>query len=140
MNAKTVSSEQELKDAFLIRKLVFVDEQQVPEELEMDEYDESATHIVLYDVEQPIGAGRFRMIDGIGKAERICVLSTHRNKGAGKLIMNQIEEVAKQLGVSKVKLNAQIHAEPFYKSIGYHTISDIFMDAGIPHVTMVKAL
>ncbi|GAA0336959.1 GNAT family N-acetyltransferase [Bacillus carboniphilus] len=138
MEVRVVNTEQELKDAFEVRKVVFVDEQNVPFEEEMDEYDETATHLVLYHEGVPSGAGRFRVVEGIGKVERICVLSSLRGHGAGKAIMRKIEEVAKDQGISSLKLNAQTHAIPFYESLGYEVISDEFMDAGIPHKTMKK--
>ncbi|NUK28809.1 GNAT family N-acetyltransferase [Parageobacillus sp. VR-IP] len=129
------------KDALLVRRIVFIEEQRVPEEEEIDEFEQEAMHFVLYDGEKPVGAGRFRLIDnGLGKIERICVLPSYRGRGAGKLIMETIEQFAKKQGVPKVKLNAQTHAEPFYQKLGYQTVSDVFMDAGIPHVTMVKSL
>ncbi|MFC4184231.1 GNAT family N-acetyltransferase [Saccharococcus thermophilus] len=126
-------------DALLVRRIVFIEEQQVSEEEEIDEFEQEATHFVLYDDGKPIGAGRFRIVDhGLGKIERICVLPQYRGRGAGKLIMEAIERFAKQQGVSKLKLNAQTHAESFYEKLGYKTVSDVFMEAGIPHVTMVK--
>ncbi|QOR67652.1 GNAT family N-acetyltransferase [Cytobacillus suaedae] len=138
MEAIVVTNEEQMKDAYSIRRTVFIDEQQVPEEEEIDQYEKDAIHFVLYEDNQPIGAGRFRSIDGIGKIERICVLKEFRSKGAGKVIMDKIEETAKGEGITKLKLNAQTHAEKFYLNIGYTTISDIFLDAGIPHVTMTK--
>lgn len=141
MNARIVTTEKEMQDAYYVRKVVFVSEQNVPLEEEIDQYEDDATHIVLYDNHIPVGAGRFRVIDGIGKVERICVLSSHRSKGAGKVIMNTIEELAVEQGISTLKLNAQTHAENFYKKLGYETVSpDVFLDAGIPHVTMKKAI
>jgi predicted GNAT family N-acyltransferase len=127
-------------DAVTVRRKVFVEEQQVPEEEEIDQFESESTHFVLYDEGLPVGAGRFRTIDGIGKIERICVLPHYRSRGAGRLIMESIEQFAKEKGIAKAKLNAQTHAEQFYQKLGYETVSDIFMDAGIPHVTMVKAL
>ncbi|MBB5326097.1 putative GNAT family N-acyltransferase [Anoxybacillus tepidamans] len=129
------------QDALFVRQKVFVEEQHVPVEEEVDSFEDEAVHFVLYDQNKPVGAGRFRMLDeAIGKIERICVLSDYRNKGAGRLIMERIEQFAKEHGVTKAKLNAQTHAEPFYKKLGYETISDVFIDAGIPHVTMIKTL
>ncbi|MDQ0230656.1 GNAT family N-acetyltransferase [Metabacillus malikii] len=138
MNIQQVTTKEQLEDAFTVRRTVFVDEQQVPEEEEIDQFEDEATHIVLYDENIPVGAARIRVIDGIGKLERICVLSSARNKGAGKLLVNKLEEIALAEGVSKFKLNAQTHAIPFYERLGYETVSDVFLDAGIPHVTMVK--
>ena len=141
MEVRIVTTAEELNDAFTVRKKVFVDEQQVPEEEEIDQFEDDATHIVLYDGEQPVGAGRFRVIDGLGKVERICVMASHRKQGAGKLVMNKIEDIGRKANVQKLKLNAQTHAEAFYQSLGYQTVSpEVFMDAGIPHVTMIKEL
>lgn len=128
-------------DALTVRKTVFVEEQHVPEEEEIDEFEQEATHFVLYDGDNPVGAGRFRMLDNhMGKIERICILPDYRNRGAGRLIMESIEQFAKENGISKIKLNAQTHAEPFYQKLGYETVSEVFMDAGIPHVAMIKQL
>lgn len=141
LKAVVVTDEKQLEDAFSVRKTVFVDEQNVPEELEIDEYENEATHVVLYDGEKPVGAGRIRVVDGLGKLERICVLSSCRGKGAGSIVMNKLEEIASKKGIEKVKLNAQTQAEPFYQKLGYETTStEVFMDAGIPHVTMMKSI
>ncbi|KKI93676.1 acetyltransferase [Bacillus sp. SA1-12] len=138
MNVQQVTTKEQLEDAFSVRRTVFVDEQQVPEEEEIDQFEDESTHVVLYDNGEPIGAARIRVLDGIGKLERICVLSSSRKKGAGKLLVLKLEEIAAAQGVTKLKLNAQTHAIPFYERLGYETVSDVFMDAGIPHVTMIK--
>ncbi|MED3551593.1 GNAT family N-acetyltransferase [Cytobacillus praedii] len=140
MEVKIVSNDNQLQEAFSIRKKVFVEEQQVPLEEEIDQYEEEAVHFLLYDQNLPIGAGRFRSVDGIGKVERICVLENHRKSGSGKAIMDKIEEYGKGEGVKKLKLNAQTHAIPFYSKLGYEIISEEFLDAGIPHRTMIKQI
>lgn len=141
MEIKQVTTRDELEDAFTVRKIVFVDEQQVPEEEEIDQFEDDATHVVLYDdQEKPAGAGRVRVLDGIGKLERICVLSTTRGTGAGRTIVKKLEDIVADQGVNKLKLNAQTHAIPFYEKLGYEVVSDEFMDAGIPHVTMIKEM
>lgn len=140
MNVQAVETKQQLEDAFAVRKQVFVEEQQVSAEEEYDEFDETAQHVVLYDGNTPVGTGRTRAIGDIGKMERICVLASHRSKGAGRLIMEKLEALAKAQGLAKAKLHAQTHAEDFYKRLGYETVSDVFMEANIPHVVMVKQL
>lgn len=141
MEVKIVNSEQELADAFEVRKTVFIHEQNVPEEEEIDQYESDSVHFVLYDDHQKAaGAGRFRVLDGVGKVERICVLKENRKTGAGVAVMNKIEEYAKSQGISTLKLNAQTHAIPFYSRLGYETVSEQFMDAGIPHKTMKKSI
>ncbi|AGT31191.1 hypothetical protein M493_04430 [Geobacillus genomosp. 3] len=129
------------EDALHVRRLVFIEEQNVPEEEEIDAFEQESSHLVLYDGEKPVAAGRLRLIgESIGKAERICVLPSYRGRGAGRMVMEALERLAKTKGAKKVKLNAQTHAEPFYEKLGYETVSGVFMDAGIPHVTMVKSL
>lgn len=140
MHVKIVENEQELQDSYFVRKTVFVEEQNVSVEEEIDEHEESATHFVLYNSATPIGAGRFRMLDGIGKVERICVLKDYRGTGAGKVVMNGIEQFACNQGIESLKLNAQTHAIPFYSKLGYEVVSEEFLDAGIPHKTMKKTL
>jgi len=140
MKAVKATNEKQRNDAFYVRKKVFVEEQNVPIEIELDEYEDFAEHVVLYDDHQPVGAGRFRVISDTGKLERICVLPQYRGKGAGNIILETLEKLAAEKGLKKIKLNAQTQAENFYKKHGYQTVSDIFMDAGIPHVTMEKTL
>ena len=141
MEVKIVNSDRELADAFEVRKAVFIHEQNVPEEEEIDQFESDSVHFVLYDDNQKAaGAGRFRILDGIGKVERICVLNENRKTGAGVAVMKKIEEFAKSQGISTLKLNAQTHAIPFYSKLGYETVSEEFMDAGIPHKTMKKSI
>lgn len=140
INVKIVENNQELEEAFSVRKTVFVDEQQVPVEEEIDEFENDSTHFVLYDDKRPAGAGRFRVLDAIGKVERICVLKDQRNTGAGKAIMEKIEEYAKSEGLRALKLNAQTQAIPFYEKLGYEVVSEEFLDAGIPHKSMKKQI
>ncbi len=138
MTVKLVENEQELKDAFSVRRTVFVDEQEVPLEEEIDQYEDEAVHFVMYHEGAPIAAGRFRSVDGCGKVERVCVLKEARKLGAGRAIMNAIEEFGVQQGFHMFKLNAQTHAIPFYDGLGYKVVSEEFLDAGIPHKTMIK--
>ncbi|MYL70305.1 GNAT family N-acetyltransferase [Halobacillus litoralis] len=140
MDIIKVKNKQQKDDAFYVRRVVFVEEQQVPLEIEIDEFDDSAIHFVGYEGKQPVAASRLRFVHGFGKLERICVLKDYRGQSLGKQIIDSMEEVIRDYAYDKAKLNAQTQAESFYESLGYVTISDTFMDAGIPHVTMVKKL
>lgn len=140
MTVKIVQHPKDLEDAYYVRRTVFIHEQNVPEEEEIDQHEDEAVHFVLYQEHSPVGAGRFRVVDGYGKVERICVLKETRKTGAGKKIMLAIEDYARKKGMTKLKLNAQTHAVPFYEGLGYQTVSDEFMDAGIPHKTMIKSI
>ncbi|KMK96753.1 acetyltransferase [Rossellomorea marisflavi] len=140
LHTKIVSTEEQLQEVFSIRKSVFVEEQNVPAEDEIDQYEEESTHFLLYDEDHPVGAGRFRVMDGKGKAERICILSSLRGRGAGREIMRAIEDYAREMSLPVLKLNAQSQAIPFYEKLGYEIVSEEFLDAGIPHRTMEKSL
>jgi len=143
MNTKKIMNEEELKIAFAIRKDIFVKEQGVPLDDEFDQYDKlngDCQHILVHYNEQPVGTGRIRFVDGVGKLERICILESFRKFGLGKNIIKALEEIAKEQGASKVKLHGQTHAEGFYKKLGYRTSSDVFIEDGIPHILMLKEL
>ncbi|MBV7509540.1 GNAT family N-acetyltransferase [Bacillus sp. sid0103] len=143
MNAKRATIDEDLRVAFAIRKEVFVKEQGVPLEDEFDQFDALdglCEHILVHYNEQPVGTGRIRFIDGVGKLERICILEPYRKFGLGKIIIKSLEEIAEERGASQVKLHGQTQAEGFYKKLGYHTTSNIFIEDGIPHILMLKEL
>ena len=143
MNAKRIVTDSDLETAFHIRKEVFVEEQGVPLADEYDEFDKlhgQCDHVLVYYDEQAVGTGRLRVVDGLGKLERICILKSYRKYGLGKKIIQTLEEIAKEKGIAKVKLHGQTHAEEFYKKLGYMTSSDVFTEDGIPHILMVKEL
>ena len=143
MNAKRIVTDSDLETAFHIRKEVFVKEQGVPLADELDEFDNLSgrcDHVLVYYDEQAVGTGRIRVVDGLGKLERICILKSYRKYGLGKKIIQMLEEIAKDKGIAKVKLHGQTHAEEFYKKLGYMTSSNVFTEDGIPHILMVKEL
>lgn len=140
MSVTIIQNEKEKQLAFRIRRTVFVDEQNVPEELEMDEYDDEAIHFLCFHKDEPIGASRLRFIEDAGKLERLCVLKQFRGKSYGKQLIEQMEKEIVNRGFQKAILNAQTHALSFYENLGYKVISEQFIDAGIPHVTMEKIL
>lgn len=129
-----------LQDAFLVRRSVFIEEQQIPESLEIDGLDSAATHVVVRDNGLPVATGRVRNVDGLAKVERVAVLKSSRGKGLGKVVMNSLEAYADEANYSAIVLNAQEHAIPFYTSLGYLPASDMYEEAGIPHMKMKKSL
>jgi predicted GNAT family N-acyltransferase len=132
VESKRITVEDDLKKAFHIREEVFVKEQGVSIEDEFDEFDEFDTlnglceQILIYYNQQPAGTGRLRVVDGLGKLERICILEPYRKFGLGKGIIKALEEIAEEKGVSRVKLHGQTQAEGFYKKLGYHFIKYIY--------------
>jgi len=140
-NVTIATSQRERENAFSVRRKVFVEEQGVPLNLELDELDKTADHFVVYSADNPIGAGRIREVTvGVGKVERVCVLPDYRGQHLGNLIMNKLEMHALNKGLHKILLNAQAYAVPFYEKLGYIITSPEFMDSDIPHRAMEKII
>lgn len=138
---KIVTTEAEKQDAFDIRKEVFVKEQGVPVENELDDYDAIATHIIGYNYnQQPFATARFRQYEQGVKIERVAIHPAFRKSGYGKKLMQFVEKSAAQQGYTKLILNAQLHAKLFYSSLGYNSVGDIFYEEEIKHVKMVKSI
>ena len=143
MKYKIVTEEKDLQKVFEIRKEIFVKEQEVAEEEEFDKFDSldaPCDHILVYYDNKPVGTGRIRAVEEVGKLERICVLKSYRKYGLGKTIVQSLEEMAVERGLTRVKLHGQTHAEVFYHKLGYETVSDEFMEDGIPHYLMTKRM
>jgi predicted GNAT family N-acyltransferase len=139
-----VQTEKEMTDALSVRRRVFIEEQEVPADLEIDEHDlanSSTTHFVAYDGGTPVGASRLRpYAPGVGKVERVAVDKAERGTGLGRLIMLAMEETAREQNFETLKLNAQTYAQRFYEKLGYEPHGDIFEEAGIEHIAMAKKL
>ncbi|WP_050614187.1 GNAT family N-acetyltransferase [Bacillus testis] len=143
MDVIKITNEIELQDAFDIRKKVFVEEQKVPFEDEFDQFDTlegDTEHVLAYYGGHPAGTGRMRIVEGIGKLERICILEPFRKHGLGRIIIAKLEELAAAKALNIVKLHGQTQAEGFYSKLGYQTASPEFMEDGISHVLMTKNL
>jgi predicted GNAT family N-acyltransferase len=122
-----------------IRREVFVDEQGVPLDQEMDEHDATATHFLAFDDGEPVGTARLRTLpEGTPKAERVAVRAAHRRTGIGRALMTALEDAARHKG--RIVLNAQVPVIPFYERLGYEAEGPIFDEAGIPHRAMRKRL
>jgi len=133
----------DMEEAYAIRRQVFIEDQNVPEDLEFDKYDnDSATlHVLIFNEGSIVGTARFRPYgDAIIKIERVAVLSKQRGSGFGRRIMNRIEVEAQKLGYKWVKLSAQLHARKFYERLGYQSYGDIYLEASIEHVDMEKKI
>ncbi|WP_411966744.1 GNAT family N-acetyltransferase [Haloferax sp. YSSS75] len=143
-DVRVVTTDAGREDAFAVRKAVFVDEQGVDEELEWDEYDEpdsESVHFVGYRDDEAVGAARLREYEhGVGKVERVAVLESARGEGWGKRLMETLEAEAREREFGTLVLHAQTSAEGFYHGLDYETTSDVFDEAGIPHVKMEKSL
>jgi predicted GNAT family N-acyltransferase len=142
----------EVASAYAIRREVFVGEQGVPPELELDDLDEGADHFLAYDdAGRPVGAGRL-VIEApgfvgapdsavpVGHLGRLAVLDVARGSGLGIALVSAIERRAAQRGLALVALSAQTQAIGFYERLGYTAHGPEFDDAGLPHRWMTRLL
>lgn len=135
INIKIVDFDSNFSEIEEIRTSVFIKEQNVPVELEWDEFDNDSTHIIAYYDNKPVGTARLLKDGHIG---RMAVLKPYRNQTIGKNMLKYILEIAQKKSLDNIKLSAQEHAVDFYKKFGFIITSDVYMDAGIPHYTMKR--
>ena len=121
-----------------IRYAVFVEEQKVPEESELDGHDPYCAHAVAFDATgRAVGTGRLLPDGHIG---RMAVLREARQLGIGSALLTSLMQEARRRGHAQAVLSAQTHAIAFYRRHGYAVVSGEYMDCGIPHVDMTCAL
>ncbi len=156
MSARTAevrlaSSPDQVAVAYEVRRHVFVDEQGVPEDLELDDLDPGAEHFVAYLDHRAVGAGRLVVepagfegapdsTEPVGHLGRLAVLPVARGTGLGVAMVQAIEARAQQRGLQLMALSAQTQATGFYERLGYRAHGEEFDDAGLPHVWMTREL
>jgi len=118
----------------LIRETVFVQEQNIPAEMEWDQFDLQAIHILAQVQGQAIGTARLLNDGSIG---RVAVLKAWRKQGVGYKMMRYLMDIAKQQHHSKIHLHAQIDALDFYQKLGFVATGNTFYEAGILHQTTI---
>ena len=133
--AKIVDWHEYAEPLSALRHQVFVIEQGVPVELELDGEDDAACHAVaLIDNNQVIGTGRML---ASGKIGRMAVRSDMRCQGVGRAVLDALINEARTQGLAGVSLGAQLSAIAFYQRAGFSCQGDVFIDAGIDHRQMV---
>jgi predicted GNAT family N-acyltransferase len=121
-----------------IRFEVFVREQRVPQEIELDDHDAVSLHALALDAGAgAVGTGRLLPDGHIG---RLAVLRAWRGKGVGSALLARLVELARERGDAEVVLSAQVHAEAFYRARGFRPEGAIYEEAGIAHRTMRRRL
>ncbi|MEU2332310.1 GNAT family N-acetyltransferase [Streptomyces sp. NPDC013172] len=141
----------DLEACFRLRKQVFVVEQGVPEDLEYDEYDATALHVLAVRADG-VALGTGRLLYGaaaaaktggdpsLGSLGRLAVAEAARGLGVGVALVRSIEEAARARGLMVVDLHAQTHALGFYERLGYEPYGPRYAEAGIPHQGMRRVL
>ncbi|HET6369942.1 MAG TPA: GNAT family N-acetyltransferase [Nitrospiria bacterium] len=119
-----------------LREEVFVLEQKVPLEVELDDEDDRATHLIAREGREVVGTARLVVKGTAGKVGRMAVKREWRKKGVGERLMETLIPLARERGVSSLVLHAQTSAVPFYKKQGFRTEGEKFIEAGIQHIAM----
>lgn len=136
-SVKQGSWDQLQQDAKLIRELVFISEQNIPEQDEWDDQDAISQHFVVYDQNQPIATARLLANNSVG---RVAVLKPYRGQGIGRLIMLEIIAYAQAQKRPSLQLSSQVHAISFYEKLGFSIQGDEYDECGIPHIEMVMPI
>jgi ElaA protein len=134
---KQISSDEAKARAFAIRMRVFVREQRVPAEIELDDDDARAIHFLATVAGKPVGTARIVMHGTRAKIGRMAVLKKYRGQGAGEKLLRCAITKAKRLGARTIYLNAQTAVIGFYEDLGFRAVGRVFDEAGIAHRKMI---
>jgi predicted GNAT family N-acyltransferase len=131
----------DMREALAVRRAVFIEEQAVPETLEVDEHDgdpadvTTALHVLVRNSGHAVATGRLLLefADGNAHVGRVAVLKEYRRQGYGRAVMEALQALARERGFAGITLAAQLHAIGFYERLGYVARGEVFLDAGIEH-------
>lgn len=127
----------DMAEVFALRHEVFVLGQDVPEDLERDDLDAVCDHAVARLDGVVVGTGRLLPEGVIG---RMAVAASARGLGIGAAVLTLLEQRAKERGMPAIELHAQVHATGFYDRAGYVPLGEVYLEAGIEHLSMRKEL
>ena len=135
-SVQIMSWEDAREEACRIRFAVFVVEQRVPPEIELDEWDVASDHALAVDATgRAIATGRLLPDGHIG---RMAVVAPWRGRGVGAALLEALIARARARGLARLVLNAQTQARGFYARFGFAPVGEEFMEAGIPHLVMER--
>lgn len=135
-----ISVTADLETVLGIRRVVFIEEQGVSLNDEVDGKDPGAIHLLAADGGKAVGTARLLLSGEIGKIGRVAVLKSMRGRGIGRdLVLFAVDELRRR-GATRATLGAQTHALGFYEALGFTAFGPEFMDAGLPHREMVRDL
>jgi predicted GNAT family N-acyltransferase len=136
---RIATGEQDLLKVMVVRGIVFIEEQGVDWEGEIDEFENEATHVLGEVDGQPVAAGRLRLLSGgWGKLERIAVRPAWRGRGIARGMVAFLLDEARRQGAGRLKLHAQVYLEDFYREFGFEREGDVFVECGIDHILMTR--
>ncbi|MCS7268693.1 MAG: GNAT family N-acetyltransferase [Geminicoccaceae bacterium] len=127
---------------FALRRRVFIEEQGVPPDEELDAFDACAEHLLARVGDEVVGTLRWRPIDDAGtvKLERVAVRHDHRGRGVARALLRFALARIDGRGLGPVVLHAQAHALDVYRGHGFEPRGEEFREAGIPHRRMERPL
>ena len=138
---REVACDSDWEAALAVRVAVFVDEQGGPRDEEPDRYDPKCRHFVVESEGRIVGAARlYPFSPDIGKIGRIALLPEVRGRGWGRLLLRFMMERTREAGFGVALLDAQTHLLAFYEAEGFAAEGEVFLDGGIPHRRMRRAL
>ncbi|MDD3191152.1 MAG: GNAT family N-acetyltransferase [Bacilli bacterium] len=133
---KICKKKDDLIDSYILRKKVFIDEQQVSYPLEFDLEDKDYEIYILVKDTACIATARYKIIDDYAKIGRVCVDQAYRGKHFGLQLMKKIIRDIFKKGITDIILESQVSAIPFYEQLGFQATGPVFLDAGIKHRKM----
>ena len=142
ITVKIIKPGKDFSEAMKVRVPVFVEEQGVPKENELDDFDKLSYHAVLYEDDVPTACGRLYINNKENKAKlgRVAVLKDRRRKGYGLMICKKLINIAQTQAVKSIVLHAQTHSVPLYERLGFKKCGGEFLEENIPHYKMTKEL
>lgn len=140
MNFTWKYGKNDIAKCYNVRKKVFIEEQGFSPDTEFDDIDNLAYHLLLCEGEKAVATARLFHDGHSYHCGRICVLKEYRGKNIGLMVMNELENKARELGADFLELSAQIQAAIFYEKAGYTKFGEEYMDEHCPHIMMRKEI
>ena len=133
-----VSTLEEFNKCVQLRREVFVKEQGVAEELELDGSDRYARSLLYLLEGEPVATGRLIQQDDDIYIGRVAVRKDMRGRGIGAQLVNDLAAKAFEEGAPRCCIHAQLQARDFYAGLGFRPVGEVFTEAGIEHISMIK--
>ena len=138
-NLRVAVSREDVLKVMVVRGIVFIEEQKVDWEGEIDEFEDTSTHFLGEVRGQPVATGRLRILaDGTAKVERIAVRPAWRGQGYARAVVRYLLDHARGRGAQRFVMHAQLYLQKFYEDFGFRREGHVFVECGIDHITMVR--